>query len=238
MTLPLYLAMTGAEIQQTASLPEKLVWMACHFSPYSTGLSNFPVELPTGSIIMVNDRTPPCGHDPLLIAAQLQQLAEDHRAEGILLDFQRPDDPQTTQIVNAITEVVTCPVGVSESYAKTLSCPVFLNPVPLHIPLAEHIAPWKERELWLDASTECEQIDVTADGSRFSVLFPPGSEKDGFYEPKLHCRYKIKNSDSSVRFTLWRTEDCLHALLQEAESAGISKAFGLYQQLGNKNPAD
>ena len=238
MALPLYLAMTGAEFQQTEPLPEHVAWMACHFSAYTTGLSNFPTVLPEGSMLIVNDRTPPSGHDPCLIAAQLQQFAEQWHPCGILLDCQRPGDPLTAQIVKAVTDALSCPVGVAQAYAEDLSCPVFLDPVPLHISLAEHIAPWQGHPIWLDAALDCEQIGVYPDGSRISPLLPAEPAEDGFEESTLHCRYRIKQFDDHLLFTLWRTEHCLSALLQEAESLGIEKAFGLYQQLGSKKPAD
>ena len=238
MALPLYLAMTGAEMRSAAAMPEKAAWMACHFSPYSTGLSNFPTALPKGSTIIVNDRTPPCGHDPALIAAQLQQLAEDWEADGVLLDFQRPGGEETAAIAKAVTDLLTCPVGVSEPYAEALACPVFLAPAPLHLPLSSHLDRWKGRILWLDAALDAAVITVDANGRRFMPLFPPETGKDGFEEIKLHCRYRIKPEKDCVQFTLWRTEECLHSLLRQAEALGVSRAFGLYQQLGYKNPTD
>ena len=48
MAIRPFLAMTAAEIQGTETLPPKTAWMACHFSPYSTGLSNLPKALPPG----------------------------------------------------------------------------------------------------------------------------------------------------------------------------------------------
>ena len=46
MAIRPFLAMTAAEIRGTETLPPKTAWMACHFSPYSTGLSNLPKDLP------------------------------------------------------------------------------------------------------------------------------------------------------------------------------------------------
>ena len=42
MAIRQYLAMTAAEMTQAGSLPRHAAWMACHFSPYSTGLTNLP----------------------------------------------------------------------------------------------------------------------------------------------------------------------------------------------------
>ena len=77
MVLPLYLAMTAAEMYAVSSLPEKVAWMACHFSCYGTQLSNCPDSLPEGSMLIVNDRTPPAKHDPQRIIQQLTQLIEE-----------------------------------------------------------------------------------------------------------------------------------------------------------------
>ena len=46
MAIRQYLAMTAAEMTQAGSLPRHSAWMACHFSPYSTGLTNLPDRLP------------------------------------------------------------------------------------------------------------------------------------------------------------------------------------------------
>ena len=45
MGLPLYLAMTAAELSAAEALPRKMAYMACHFSLYGTGLSNIPEQL-------------------------------------------------------------------------------------------------------------------------------------------------------------------------------------------------
>ena len=48
MAIGRYFAMTAAEIRGCSALPAGIAWMACHFSPYGTGLSNLPPELPEG----------------------------------------------------------------------------------------------------------------------------------------------------------------------------------------------
>ena len=91
MAIAPFLAMTAAEMHSCASLPEKVAWMACHFSPYGLGLSNLPKTLPPGSLLMMDDITPPQGHDPDLIAAQLEECVQKFQCSGVLLDFQRTD---------------------------------------------------------------------------------------------------------------------------------------------------
>ena len=71
MAIAPFLAMTGAEMRNNSFLPEKIAWMACHFSPYGLGLSNLPRSLPPGSLLMVDDITPIGKHDPSIILDQL-----------------------------------------------------------------------------------------------------------------------------------------------------------------------
>ena len=52
MAIAQYLAMTAAEMIGSTFLPQKAAWMACHFSPYSTGLCNLPSALPPGSLLI------------------------------------------------------------------------------------------------------------------------------------------------------------------------------------------
>lgn len=75
MALPIYLAMTPWEMEHR-ELPPRCGWMACHFSPYGQGLSNLPRVLPADSLVIVNDRIPPWGHDPKLMAQQLQEVID------------------------------------------------------------------------------------------------------------------------------------------------------------------
>lgn len=232
MALPLYLAMTAAEISCAQALPARCAYMACHFSPYGTGLSNFPQTLPKDSILIVNDRTPVQGHDPELIAAQLTQLVEEWEAAGILLDLQRPGIPQTAQIANAILSALPCPVGISECYARDLSCPVFLSPPPPDRLLSEYIAPWQGRELWLEAALDAQIITVTPKGSRVTQNFSPIHTDYPHEDMRLHIHYKIEPSPDQIRFTLHRTPEDLTALLQEAEALGVTHAVGLFQELG------
>ena len=87
MPLPIYLAMTAAEFQQNSPKSNEVAWMACHFSAYGTGISNCPKLLQPGAILILNDRTPVCGHDPDLVAAQLKELAERFSCSRVLLDL-------------------------------------------------------------------------------------------------------------------------------------------------------
>lgn len=231
MALPLYLAMTAAEISRSTQFPEHCAYMACHFSPYETGLSNFPQALPSGSLLIVNDLTPVLGHDPELIARQLSQVAEDCEASGILLDFQRPGQPETAKIAQAIISSQPCPVAISEHYAREMDCAVFLSPPPLDLALSSYIKAWHGREIWLEAALDTIAIQVTEKGSR-QVLVPYKPDAPLHTDTRLHCNYRICAQPDHVMFTLERDAENLSALLEEAEKLGITRAVGLFQELG------
>ncbi len=231
MILPLYLAMTGAEISANPQLPSQCAYMACHFSPYDKGLSNFPKVFPRDAMLILNDQTPVQSHDPDLIAHQLSQWAKNYQPSGLLLDLQRPENPETLQIVQAILETFPFPVGVSHHYAKNRDCPVFLPAVPLNCTLASHISPWQNREVWLEVAMDALCITVHEKGSRFEAIPYIDGLPLPHYDEKLHCSYKIETLDNAVEFTLQRTFGNLEELLQEAADLGITKAVGFYQEL-------
>lgn len=232
MTFPGYLALTAAEFAACEALPAQLAWMACHFSCYGTGLSNCPETLPENAILIVNDRTPPAGHDPKRILSQLTQLMEELKISCVLLDFQRPDFPENAQIAKVLQDL-PCPVGVSALYGEDLACPVFLPPVPLNVPLEEYLKPWQGREIWLEAALGSRLFTLTEKGCR--QFFPADIPKEHphiFRDEKLYCHYCMRESSDSANFTLWRDMEDLLALLQEAQKLGVKKAVGLYQELG------
>lgn len=234
MALKLYLAMTGAEMQNCSEPPAHSAWMACHFSPYGSGISNVPPLLMPGSMLILNDRIPPQGHDPHLVAQQLAHVAVTLEATRVLLDFQRPGDPQTREIAEAVVTALPCPVGVTAQYASVLSCPVFLTPA-LNKPLADQLALWTDREVWLEAALDCQDAILTEAGCTFMSADVPESPAYCHTDAPLHCRYCISPEETCVRFTIWREWDHLQTLLQEAESLGVDCAVGLYQQLRNYN---
>ena len=231
MALPVYLAMTAAEVQGRGDCPRHMAWMACHFSSYGTGLSNLPPELPKGSLLILNDRIPVQGHDPQEVAAQLAQLSEDISAGGVLLDFQRPFDLQTQTIVRAVVQALPCPAAVTENYAAELNCAVFIDAPKAYHPLTTLTEKWKGRQLWLEASFSHGTVTVTQDGSVYEpdTTFPDGLPVHR--EQKLHCSYCIEKGEKQTRFHFKRTAEDLAALLEEAETLGITKAIGLYQEL-------
>lgn len=232
--LPVYLAMTAAEFCNAEALPPHPAWMACHFSCYGTGLSNLPEHLPPGSMLILNDRTPVYKHDPELISRQLSDFVARNPIDSILLDFQRCDCDQTADIANAIISALDCPVGVTEAYANDFTCPVFLSPPPLYKPLCEYLSQWKERDIWLEVALDSQKITVTPEGSHISQPFFAEPEEPSFPEDALFCHYHAEVFENEAVFTLFRTQEMLKTLLQEAERLGVCKAVGLYQELGNK----
>lgn len=230
MAIPLFLAMTAAEFTNAPKKPSHIAWMACHFSPYGTGLTNLPKALPEGALLILNDRTPVCGHDPELVCQTLFDTVQRNRCSGILLDLQRPGCGQTERIIEKVL-TLPCSVAVSDLYAGSYNCPVFLSAPPVHKLLSVHLDPWKDREIWLETAHCGCAVSVTKKGSTFA---PHSAEKADypFRDENLHCHYRIDTAPEHIRFTLQRTKTDMEALLGEAESLGITRAVGLYQELG------
>lgn len=231
MGFPLYLAMTAAEIAACQVLPPKLAYMACHFSAYGTGLSNFPDYLSENALLILNDRTPVCGHDPQLIATQLQQVMEAFSCSGVLLDLQRPGNPETDRVVDAVVNAMAQPVAVSEYYAANRDCPVFLSPPPLRMPLKKYLAPWQGREIWLEAAPDAETVTVTGQGSQVSPLPLFCVPEDSFVDKVLHCRYQAQLLTEQIKFHVERNGELLKDMLEEATDLGVTTFVGLHQLL-------
>lgn len=231
MVLPLYLALTAAEISSQEVLPVPMAYMGCSFSPYSLGLSGIPTFLPEGCMLIVNDRMSCQGHSPDLVAGQLQEAVIRLSCESVLLDFQRPLDSESKSMVAQIIQSLFCPVAVTEGFAQDLDCPVFLSPAPLHIPLAQHLEPWNGREIWLEAAMGQSEVHVTPAGITVTNQFPPAGLTDGFYEEMLCCHYLTKVDPEHITFTLFDTPEDLKKKLKLAQSLGVTRAVGLWQEL-------
>ena len=227
MSLPVYLARTAAEFG--SSLSPNAAYMACHFSPYGTGLSNIPRNLPEGSLLILNDRIPVQGHDGSQITEQLQELVEEYNCNSVLLDFQR-ESSETGMIAEKIVSSLTCPVAVTEKYAKDLNCPVFLLP-PVYQPLVETLEAWPGREIWLELGCATQVLTVTADGCDISPMLPYDGAEGRFYTQELACRYTTELKPDAAVFTISRDRECLKALLLQAKELGVTRAVGLYQEL-------
>mgnify|MGYP003298468302 CR=1 FL=1 len=101
MGIARYLAMTEGEFSSTQVLPEHIAWMACHFSPYHTSLSNLPAKLPPNSLLILNDSTPPDHQDPNNVAETINFVLKDQDFAGLLLDFQRPRQKEAEEIIQS-----------------------------------------------------------------------------------------------------------------------------------------
>ena len=232
MVLPLNLAMTQLEMNDASVLPEHPAWMSCHFCTCTEGIANIPEYLPAESMLILTDRENCAGHSPDLVSQQLLDTVTQLKCESILLDFQRPPNPELEAMAATIVQALPCPVAVTERYAVKLDCPVFLSPCPLHIPLEDYLRPWNHREIWLEAALCQETITVTADGTRYAPVYPTQDLTVGFYHPTLRCRYHTTVYDDRIIFTLFDTPETLAEKLEAARSLGVSRAVGLYQELG------
>ena len=231
MAIAPILAMTAGEMRNISAFPGKVAWMACHFSPYGLGLSNVPKSLPNGSVLMVDDVTPPHGHDPVYIGEQLIGCVEKWKCSGVLLDFQRVGCEETMAIAESLVKALPCPTVVSEIYARDLNCPVFLSPGPPSVPIEEHLAPWKDREIWLELGLDGEILTLTEAGCETTPLPHPDLGAQGFVDEELCCHYQIAINEKSARFTLWRTKQDISKLVDEAIRLGVATTVGLYQEL-------
>ena len=232
MALPLYLAMTASEMSSIDTIPADFAYMACHFSPYSQGVSNVPDSLPKGAILILNDNFPCQGHSPDLVAYQIKEAVTQLQCESLLLDFQRPPTPESEQMVQAILSQLSCSAALPPAYVKNWDGPVFLPPCPLHITLEKYLEPWNSRELWLEAALCQENVTVTSDGTVFTPQFPPDGLNNGFFDEDLFCQYTIRTSPEEITFTLFDTRESLAKKLQKAHSLRVTRAVGLYQELG------
>ena len=231
MTLPTYLAMTNTEIQNCSALPTHVAYMACHFSPYGTGLCDLPADLPADSMLIINDRISVCHHDPEEILAQLKLLLEEITVSAILLDLQQPNCQPSFSIAKTLVEKLPLPVGVSYHYAQSLDCPVFLDAPMLHVPLSEHLKPWQGRQVWLDAAIDARRYRVDKSGCTQIPCIPSVAPLH-HHDEQLHCHYQIRQESDHVTFTLQRTAEDIQALLSEGQDLGVTMAIGLYQEWG------
>lgn len=233
MAIERFLAAVPAEIRESQGRLSPLAYMGCHFSPWGQGLSNLPTDLPRGSLLLLDDQTPIRGHDPQLVRGQLAKVVDTLDCHAVLLDFQRPVTVEAAAMAQTLAGSLPCPVAVSAPYAAGLSCPVCLPPVPCHVSVKEHLAPWQGRDIWLELSLGGEEILLTSRGAEILPLSTAPGE--GFSDPALHCHYTLSLSENQARFSLWRTWEDLADLEKEAEGLGVTRALALWQEF-RQNP--
>lgn len=231
-----YLAMTAAEMMGSAPLPEKTAWMACHFSPYSTGLCNLPATLPPGSLLILNDRTPIHGHDAARVCRELSEALDGLHCAGLLVDFQNPPCGESLALANYLAGHLDFPMGITPEYACGAAA-IFAPAVPTDTPVSVYLRQWTGRTLWLEAALEGQTILLHQNGAEFrSGSCPIGGASHE--DTRLHCHYAIEETPDSFIFRTWRTRADLAALLEEAHQIGVQLSVGLYQELGNATPPE
>ena len=203
MVLPLYLAMTASEFRPV---------------PYPALLMLDGLEVPPmGVLPVVTDRFP-------LDGQALQRICQG--CEALLLDFVRPP----TTLLRDVIQGLPCPCGAPPGYTE--EGPVFLPPAPLHIQLEQYLAPYKGREIWLEAALQRQTVTVTARGVTIDPPIPNRSFEGGFYDEKLCCRFIQEFTEDRAVFTLFDTPETLVKKLDHAAALGVTRAVGLYQELG------
>ena len=205
MGLPLYLAGLGLEIH---SIPRPALLMLDRFQPP-----------PPGVLPVITDCQP-------LTEEAVDRLCHwAEHWERTVLDFEGPPTPAALELLRRLP----CPAAAPPGYAET--GPVFLPPAPLHVPLEEYLAPWKSREIWLEAALQQQTVTVTESGAVFSPA-APAQRKDGFECPELCCRFTQEIREDRVVFTLFDTRETLKDKLALAGELGVTAALGLYRELG------
>ena len=237
MPITRYLAMTAAEMAGKSAFSHPAAWMACHFSPGGTGLSNLPKWLPPGSLLILDDCTPIQNHDPEQIASELSVCIGGLQCPGLLLDFQRPGEKQAQTLAEYLCSALPCPVVVSDTYAEELDCGVFVSPISPAETMASRLSKWTGRDLWLDITMEGLSLTLTEAGAKTTPLPHGKCPAGGLEDRRLHCHYRISLEENSATFTLWRTAEDIDAQLSEAEALGVTAAVGLYQEFGSPLPA-
>lgn len=224
-----FLAQTSREMEEFQ--PERTAYMACHFSPYSTGLSNTPQKIPENSILLLDDSTPVQGHDPNVVAEQLEELVKRFSVSAVLLDFQREENEDMWEMTSHILKALSCPVAVTEKYAKQQNCPVFLAPPPVNTSSQTYLAPWLKQGVYLELASNALQITVTNKGSTATALPFGPAQNFPLEDKKLCCHYNVEVLTDKAVFTLQRAKEDLVALTEEAYRLGVRGVLGLYQEL-------
>jgi hypothetical protein len=206
--------------------------MACHFSAYGKGLQDLPEQLPSGCLLILDDRIPVWKHDPKQVAEELSEAVTKHSCCGLLLDFQMPGDPLMTDITRSITNALPCPVAVTEAYAEGINSAVLISSPKANVPLAKRTQLWPGREWWLEIAPEVIRYTVTKDTST-SEEIQVWEETYRHQDPRLCCSYRIEIQEDQALFTIGRTWEDMKQLMAQAEELGVQKAIGLYQQLGS-----
>ena len=222
MALPVYLALTGAEFRLLPRKPAHLAWMGVSFTENGT-LGGFPEVFPLGGILTVNDASPLPEKCPPEATIALRQWVERFRPSAVLMDMQRSG--AAPEVLKALASSLPCPVAVSAPYAHVLSGPVLLPPVPLYRDPEKFLAPWADREIWLEISPLGQIVRLTKKGRE--ICFAPASP-EAQEHPGPCSHYTIRKGPDFIEFRFRRTSEDTAALFAAAEKHGVTKLLGLY----------
>ena len=231
MIFPIYLAITAQEFTHFEDFPSTLCYMACHFSPSGAGLSNLPLSMPPESILCIDDSTPIADHDTKTVADQICTLVERYQPCGIVLDFQRPDNPRALDMIMSIIRCTNCPVAVSHIYAAEFECPVLLPPLPFRLTVEEYLEPWTNREIWLELGNDMEKTIITEDAFGAERIYNVPVSRPILEDPILLCHYSINVKQDHIALYFHRTKEDLEQIQRKASALGVNKFLGLWQQL-------
>lgn len=228
-----YHAMTAAEWLTAPKLPEMPAWMACHFSPYGTGLSNLPKMLPADALIMVSDRISPAGHDAALMVSQLADLTAAFKPAAIVLDLEAPENDFCRELARQCCKLKNVEVAVASRYAQDLPCSVFLSAAQLWTKPEDWLQPWEGRTIWAESVLQRGLVTVTDEGAAYKELPWEEPEEGLAVDEELQVAYRIRETKDAVEVMLWRGRKELDTWMQMLKGLGISRFLGLYQQLRN-----
>ncbi len=229
MPLPIYLAMTMAEIQNCQPAPPHCAFMACILSSGGTGLSNIPSALPPNTLLMLNDSVPPAGHRISEITQQLSQAVSHLHPDGILLDFQRPFYPWLGELTQTLCRDLPCSVAVTPIYEKFGGDYLFLPPISPDQEIGTVLNTWKGKRIWLELSAEALKLTLEETGClRESDLSPLSPHP--LYDERLCCHYEIRVTDQKAIFHLHRTPEDQLKLLEICSSLGVEAGIALHQE--------
>ena len=231
MVLPLYLAMMDKEMQDSPLLPPHIARMGCTFDPDGPGLLNLPEVFPQHGMLIVDDRHPIGGHDPVLVTDTLAEAADRLGIDCILLDFERPATASSQAMADSLAKALPCPVGMPPDYGASLDTPLFLPPCPLHVPMENYLTPWQDREIWMEARMLQQTITVTSTGTVYGIPFPADNLAGGYFDDVLCCQCITEITDNQVVFTLYDTPETLH---KKWNHPRMTHAIGLFQDWERK----
>ena len=219
-----YLAMTAQELSIYQN-PALTAYMACHFSPYGSGLADLPESIPEGAMVILNDRIPMLHHDCHLIASQLASLS----CESILLDLQNTQPQKANALIDAILQAVRVPEGVSEQYAAEHPCAVFLPARDADLDPFKACEAWPDREIWMDLSPGFVTYRIDYHGSQ-------RTRECMFMDTPIHpdsgllCHYSSMMTEAEAMFSLYRTWEDIAGILEKGKKMGVTRGIGLFRE--------